>query len=128
MVFILDKKITGLICVVPFVYFAGLALYTFLPELIGFVGYDSRYWCAFYWVNNSIISAILPFLFSYLLENNLVKLLIMSTSIFLLILSAFQVYETLGFGIDRGVWIIFFSAYIMAALTTYKYERKKSTK
>ena len=125
MEFILSKKLSGLLCTIPLVYFAGITLYSLLPELFEI---PKLIKVLFYWINNTLFLFTLTFTFSYFLIDRLTKLLIRGTSFFLLTLGIFQIIKTMGFSLDKAVWISVCPMYIIFLLITYLYVSNKLQK
>lgn len=128
MILVLNKKISGFLCVIPLVYFAGITLYSLLPEITNFIDYNSIFWKVYYWANNTIFLFSLIFTFSYLIADRLTKLIIRGTSFFLLTLGIFQIIKTMGFSINKSVWISICPSFIIFILISYLYVSYKLQK
>ena len=121
MPYIINKKLTGIICIIPIVYFTGISLYSLVPELIEI---NKLTKLLFYWINNTVFISSIVFVFSKYVFDKRIKLLLKGTSFFLLTLGIFQIIKTLGISVDKIVWIMYCPIYIIFLLISFRYGRK----
>lgn len=103
----------------PLVYFAGVSLYSFVPDIVVI---QEPLTAVFYWANNTVFLFSITFLASLLIVPKKAKYIMRGTSIFTLILGIFQItnqYIT----INEIVWILVLPAYLVPFLIIYNYVR-----
>jgi hypothetical protein len=115
----INKKFTGFICLVPLVYFAGISLYSFLPE---FFDFNAQYLKAAYWVNNTVFVASLAFIAAKIVVPRQPKYILYGTSIFALILGCFQIVYVF-IDMPSFVWVLLFPAFIVPFFIIVRYVR-----
>lgn len=102
-------------------YFVGIAVYSlvpdkcFIPKIIQNV---------FYWANNTALMFNITYIFSKFVVERKIKVLLIGTSIFFLILGIFQVLVCLGFSFGK-FWAFFCPVYILFLLIVIKYVSNK---
>jgi hypothetical protein len=122
MIRVIDKTLNMLACVIPLVYFTGISIYSYLPEIFGTGEVFNE---VFYWCNENFFFASMMFLFSKFVISIKVKIIIIGVSIFMFLKGVFQVLMTLGVQLSDDVWILFAPSYILLVLIVYKYVSRK---
>ena len=115
----IDKRITSLICIMPLVYFAGISLYSFVPDLAVI---PEHLTAVFYWVNNTVFVFSITYISSVLIVPKKAKYIMRGTSIFTLILGIFQIINQY-ITINELVWVLVLPAYLVPFLIIYNYVR-----
>ena len=105
---------------IAILYFAVISMYVIAPNVSDILPYDSIVWDVIYWINNTIFTTSLAFTASLLSYDKKLKILLLNTAIFLLILGIFQTINTLT-KINDCVWIIISTISILTILISHKY-------
>lgn len=138
MAYVINIKLTRLLCVLSMIFLTGITLYSLLPEvqdnyllikyfnlkILPNVNYNSKWWYVAYWINNTLISPII-FILSYFILHHTTKLIIKGLSIFLLTLGIFQVLKLILEFETPVIWILYCLIYFIFLLIAYRYESKR---
>ncbi len=120
---IIDKKITGYICLVSVVFFTGIILYSIIPNLITSL-YEKPITFAFYWANITTFFYFLLLLVHRLIVHKPTAILIRNISFLIIGVGIFQIINCF-ISIHDAVWIAISFIAIVTILLTFSYGSRK---
>lgn len=119
MEFRIDKRLTGFISILPLLFFAGISLYSFIPEIMPV---NKKLWSALYWVNSDLFVSGILFALSRVVVPKKTKYILLGSFFFFILLGAFQVTYVF-IDLPSWLWMMIFPLYLIPYLIIIKYVR-----